>query len=150
MKFYAFRAVIVLFVTKLLTKIFFVEMPPIVSTTEIIKKEDVFLFVDLTYKKGLAFPGGIIQLGESVEEGLVREVKEEAGLDIVESTYLWSVATSTRGVGSLAMVFEVKVKGEAHGSEEGDLVWLTYDEALKKLTYRNNKIALKRYIESIQ
>ncbi|RLI82790.1 MAG: NUDIX hydrolase [Archaeoglobales archaeon] len=34
------------------------------------------------FKDHYALPGGIVEYGESVEEALVREVKEETGLDV--------------------------------------------------------------------
>lgn len=34
--------------------------------------------------KGYAFPGGHIELNESIQESVIREVKEETGLDITD------------------------------------------------------------------
>lgn len=34
--------------------------------------------------KGYAFPGGHVELNESVQESVIREVKEETGLDITD------------------------------------------------------------------
>ncbi|MBS4761781.1 8-oxo-dGTP diphosphatase [Carnobacteriaceae bacterium zg-ZUI252] len=36
--------------------------------------------------KGLAFPGGHIELGESIQESVIREIKEETGLDVWDIT----------------------------------------------------------------
>ena len=55
-----------------------------VSVKAIIEKDGHFLMVEGLRDGKLirAFPGGLVEYGESLEEGLKREVKEEIGLDI--------------------------------------------------------------------
>lgn len=148
MKFYALRAVIVILIVRFLAKIFFVEMPAVPSVMALIQKGNQFLFIDLTYKKGFGLPGGVIVAGESAEEALKREVREETGLEVIGSSFLWTVATKTKGIGSLSLVFEVDVQGEIHDSEEGEVIWLTPEDAFGQLAYQTNEIALRRYMKS--
>ena len=39
----------------------------------------------------LDLPGGFIDMYETAEEAVIREVKEETGLDVTETTYLFSI-----------------------------------------------------------
>ncbi len=42
-------------------------------------------------KGTLDLPGGFIDMNETAEEGIIREVKEETGLDVEEAIYLFSL-----------------------------------------------------------
>ena len=41
-------------------------------------------------KDTLDLPGGFCDMGETVEEGMIREIKEETGLEVTEIQYLFS------------------------------------------------------------
>ncbi len=66
-------------------------------------------------KGTLDLPGGFVDMGETVEEGMRREIKEETGLDVQEIQYLFSSPNvymySGLGVHTLDMDFLVPVKG---------------------------------------
>ena len=58
---------------------------PLVGVGAIIKKDDAVLLVKRKYEpgKGLwSIPGGLVELGETVQEAVKREVKEETGLEV--------------------------------------------------------------------
>jgi ADP-ribose pyrophosphatase YjhB (NUDIX family) len=54
-------------------------------------------------------PGGVLELGESIDDGLRREVREETGLDI-EPVTLTGVYKNMK-LGIIALVFRCKVTG---------------------------------------
>ena len=51
-------------------------------------KDQLFLMKSHKWKGALVVPGGHIELGESIEEALVREVKEETNLDIYNLRFI--------------------------------------------------------------
>jgi len=86
-----------------------------------------------------SIPGGIVELGETVEEAVIREVKEETGLDVAEPELIdvvdnivqdeegrvkWHFVIST---------FFVKVRGgELRASDDAEEIrWIPLDEAEK-------------------
>ncbi len=146
MKFYKMRSIIFILITKLIAKVFFVEIPPVVSAAAFIKKERKILFLNLTYMKGLGLPGGIINASENVETALKREVHEETGLRVTKLTYLGSV-NSYKIISMLGLFFEVEAEGNIKDSEEGTLVWLNPKEAKGKMAYEGAEIALTKFLK---
>jgi 8-oxo-dGTP diphosphatase len=54
-------------------------------------------------------PGGVLELGESIEDGLRREAREETGLDIEPIALTGVYKNMARGI--IALVFRCKITG---------------------------------------
>jgi 8-oxo-dGTP diphosphatase len=83
-----------------------------------------------------AVPGGLVDLGEGVEEAVVREVKEETGLDVYEPRLVDVVDYISLGEKGAVMYhyvivdYIVTVKGgkPKAASDAADLKWVSFNE----------------------
>ncbi|MDI6619219.1 MAG: NUDIX domain-containing protein [Clostridiales bacterium] len=105
-------------------------------------------------RKGWEYPGGIIEVGETVPQGLIREIKEESGIDveIINIVGIYSNIKKKKGYNGVKEIptivnidFICKyISGELTTSDESsDVKWFTKNEALKmvnsKIQYRFRK-----------
>ena len=69
---------------------------------------------------GLALPGGFVDVGESVEEALVREMKEETTLDVTIEYLLGIYSDPKRDprFHTASAVFVAKAEGEPRGEDD--------------------------------
>ena len=87
-------------------------------------------------KGTLDLPGGFVDMGETVEQGMRREIKEETGLDVKEIQYLFSSPNvymySGMGVHTLDMDFLVPVHGDSVAVKAADdaaeALWIPISE----------------------
>ena len=82
--------------------------------------------------KGLAVPGGHVQINEKVENSCIREVREETGLTVGNLELFGTHEYISKDEGQcIAMLYKTSsFNGELHGSEEGDVMWMPVDEVL--------------------
>lgn len=82
--------------------------------------------------KGLAFPGGHVEDGESFYASAVREVKEETGLDVRNLKFCGMVHWLNRESGDRFLVFLYRTdefSGElCQETEEGKNFWMPFEE----------------------
>lgn len=84
----------------------------------IVNENDEMLVVRRAKEPALGtydLPGGFCDMGETVEEGMCREIKEETGLEVQDIQYLFSSPNvyqySGMGIHTLDMDYLVRVKG---------------------------------------
>lgn len=75
------------------------------------------------------FPGGKMELGESPEEALARELKEELGIEAEIGPLKYAASHTYGKTGILFLFFEVKYwKGQIKTQQHLDLKWVTTKE----------------------
>ena len=80
-----------------------------------------------------ALPGGMVEEGETVEETLVREMKEEVGVDVVPTELLGVFSDPRRDPRGrvISSVFICRFKGQIQaGSDAGEVKQFSLEEAL--------------------
>ncbi len=107
-------------------------------------------------KRGWVFPGGQVENGESVTEGILREIEEESGLKckIVGLIGIYSNITNPRIVGDIQVPTMViidfrceYISGDLKTSKESlELGWYTIEEAKLMIKHEKNKYRFENMI----
>lgn len=81
-------------------------------------------------KGTLDLPGGFVDMDETVEQGMKREIKEETGLDVTELRYLFSIPNrylySGMVIHTIDMFYEAHVPDDAAPHADDDAAALTW------------------------
>ena len=79
--------------------------------------------------KGYTFPGGHVEPGEYFVAAVVREMKEETGLDIINPRMVGIKQFPITGGRYIVLLFKAtEFSGEVVSSEEGEMEWIDIDE----------------------
>ncbi|EKD85681.1 MAG: NUDIX hydrolase [uncultured bacterium] len=114
-------------------------MKKAVSAGGVIVRDGKILFVKFPDGKGITFPKGHVESGETYEQTALREVSEETGyknLEIVKSLgVVTRPAIETDGTEVIKDIylFLMKITGDDKGKAEEETEWLTIDDALTRL-----------------
>jgi len=96
------------------------------------------------------FPGGKIELGESPEEALARELSEELGIEATIGELKLSVTHSYNDVGIVILFFEVLYwKGEPKAKHHLMLEWIYPEELKDRSIPEANKKILEKLFKAI-
>ena len=102
----------------------------------IIKKEDKIFITRRSYGEFAdmwEFPGGKIELGETRDDALIREIKEELELDINNLEYLSTVEYDYPNFHLIMHCFICEIcGGKLNLNAHNDAKWVSLDELLKQ------------------
>lgn len=73
-------------------------------------------------------PGGVLELNETIEAGVVREVLEETGLTVRPERLTGVYKNMERGIVALVFRCAVVEGSQTNSAEAAQLAWLTPDE----------------------
>lgn len=131
---------------------------PFLSTDGIIKLYDksenfkgIVLIQRLNPPHGLALPGGFVDIGESVEDALKREMKEEVNLDVSIESLLGIYSDPKRDprFHTASAVYICKAYGEPVSGDDAKEVFIYDIDSIpyEKLVFDHGKI-IKDFLKS--
>jgi 8-oxo-dGTP diphosphatase len=106
--------------------------------------EGIVLIERLNNPKGLALPGGFVDIGETVETAVVREMKEEISLDVTINSLLGVYSDPARDsrFHCVSIVYVCKAFGVPEGADDAKeaFVYALDDIPYDKLVFDHAKI----------
>jgi 8-oxo-dGTP diphosphatase len=105
------------------------------ASVAIIKNGELVLVIERSDGRGLSFPGGLTWPWETAEQAMVREVLEETGLRVNQSSLLceYKTAAEASDVPCALSVFLAEATGELIDSWEGLPRWLPPNQLRSRL-----------------
>lgn len=128
------------------------------TTACLVYKGDSYLLQNRTRGDwtGYTFPGGHVEPGESIVDAVIREIKEETGLTVLNPK-LCGIKQFPLDEGGRYLVFLFKANaftGELRSSDEGQMKWFTKEELkdvqLTSGFYETLQVMMKEEINEFQ
>ncbi|NQU34476.1 MAG: NUDIX hydrolase [Bacteroidetes bacterium] len=131
---------------------YFYDNPLPVASTIVVKNREVLLVKRKfdPYKGQWCLPSGFAEIGESIQDAAIRELKEETGIvgKVIDNVNVNSTYNNLYG-DLLFITYEAEwIDGQLMAGDDAEEVLFFPLEDFPHLAFDSNTVALKRYIES--
>ena len=128
------------------------QISPLLGAGVIIEQDGKFLLIDRSDGLGFTFPGGIVRNKETIEQCVLREVREETGYNVAITGLVGVYSSLKRDPRFRAVAIVYKgfiLSGSPHGSGEGEPCWRSPDEVFGHMAFDCESM-LKDYLSGQQ
>lgn len=118
----------------------------LVSVAALVTNEEGKILLVNSPWRGWEYPGGLIEPGETFEQALRREIREESGVEVEIERFIGICKNVERDIVNIDFACRY-VGGELTTSEEStEVVWATPEEAFEMITFPLTKKRLQNML----
>ncbi|MDP2941319.1 MAG: NUDIX hydrolase [Candidatus Omnitrophota bacterium] len=127
---------------------------PFTTVDAIIEIDDGIVVIERSNPPfGFALPGGFVDYGESLEDAVTREAKEETGLDLIglKQFHTYSQPDRDPRFHTIGTVFTAKAKGKPKAGDDAAAAEVVKLNEILRLEFAfDHKKIIEDYIKSIK
>ena len=107
----------------------------LVSVAALVTNEEGKILLVNSPWRGWEYPGGLIEPGETFQEALHREIREEAGVEVEITGFVGICKNLERNIVNIDFTARY-VSGQLTPSEEStEVIWAAPEEAMERITF---------------
>lgn len=118
----------------------------LVSVAALVTNEKNEILLVKSPWRGWEYPGGLIEPGETFQEALHREIKEEAGVEVEITGFVGICKNVERNIVNIDFTAKY-VSGELQTSDESsEVIWATPEQAMEMIQFPLTKKRLENML----
>ena len=118
----------------------------LVSVAALVTNENDEILLVKSPWRGWEYPGGLIEPGETFQQALHREIREEAGVEVEITGFVGICKNTEKDIVNIDFTCRY-VSGELTTSDEStEVVWATAEEAMNMITFPLTRKRLQRML----
>lgn len=122
----------------------------LVSVAGLVTNEEGKILLVNSPWRGWEYPGGLIEPGETFQQALHREIREESGVEVEITGFVGVCKNVERDIVNIDFKCRY-VSGELTPSEEStEVIWATPEEAMELITFPLTKLRLSNMLSGNQ